>query len=107
MTVRAVAACFLLVPRCAFADRFDDWDANRDGVYALGKHLDQSSDLVCAVDYFGPTNLPAMDDSPSKIVHGAADSPEGKLVGGALADRRRWRETPRPRLTTASATRRS
>jgi acetyl esterase/lipase len=53
----------------------------------LGKHRAQSSKVTCVVDYFGPSNLLTMDDFPTTIKHSAADSPEGTLVGGALADR--------------------
>jgi len=52
----------------------------------LGKHLDQSSRVTCVADYFGPTNLLTMGDFPSKMAHNAADSPESRLIGGALQD---------------------
>jgi len=52
----------------------------------LGKHLDQSSRVTCVADYFGPTNLLTMGDFPSKMAHNAADSPESKLIGGALQE---------------------
>ncbi|MFP6877557.1 MAG: alpha/beta hydrolase [Roseibacillus sp.] len=54
----------------------------------LGKHLDQTSGVACVVNFFGPSNLLTMDDFPSTIKHSAADSPEGKLVGGALLDKK-------------------
>ena len=54
----------------------------------LGKHPDQKSSITCVVNYFGPSNLLTMDDYPSNIKHSAADSPEGKLVGGALLEKR-------------------
>ena len=52
----------------------------------LGKHLEQDSGVTCVVNYFGPSNLLTMDDYPSSIKHSAADSPEGKLVGGVLQE---------------------
>ncbi len=52
----------------------------------LGKHLDQSSRVTCVADYFGPTNLLTMGDFPSKMAHNAADSPESKLIGGAVQE---------------------
>ena len=55
----------------------------------LGRHLDQKSSVRCVVNYFGPSNLLTMDDYPSNIKHSAADSPEGKLVGGALLEKRK------------------
>jgi len=54
----------------------------------LGKHLDEKSSITCVVNYFGPSNLLTMDDYPSNIKHSAADSPEGKLVGGALLEKK-------------------
>ncbi len=36
------------------------------------------------MDLFGPSDLPAMGDYPSRIDHNAADSPESALVGGPL-----------------------
>jgi len=41
------------------------------------------------VNYFGPSNLLTMDDFPTSIKHSAADSPEGKLVGGALLEKKK------------------
>lgn len=55
----------------------------------LGKHLDQESGVTCVVNYFGPSNLLTMDDFPTSIKHSAADSPEGKLVGGALLEKKK------------------
>ena len=52
----------------------------------LGKHLDQSSRVTCVVDYFGPTNMLTMGDFPSKMAHNAADSPESRLIGGAVQE---------------------
>ena len=54
----------------------------------LGKHLDQESGVTCVVNYFGPSNLLTMDDFPTSIKHSAADSPEGKLVGGGLVEKK-------------------
>ncbi len=52
----------------------------------LGKYCDQSSRVACVVDYFGPSELLAMGDYPSKMEQNAAESPESKLVGGALQE---------------------
>lgn len=52
----------------------------------LGKHLHQNSKVTCVVNYFGPANLLTMDDHPSSIKHNAPDSPESKLVGGAVQE---------------------
>jgi acetyl esterase/lipase len=54
----------------------------------LGEHKDQSSKVQCVVDLFGPSDLPAMKDYPSSLNHDAASSPEGKLVGGRVSDKK-------------------
>lgn len=51
----------------------------------LGEHLDQSSHVNGVIDFFGPSDILSMGQSPA-IDHDAADSPEAKLVGGKLAD---------------------
>ena len=51
----------------------------------LGKHGDQSSEVACVVNYFGPADLLKMNDQGSKMDHNAATSPEGKLVGGEVS----------------------
>jgi len=53
---------------------------------ALGKYTDQSSAVTCVVDEFGPTDLLAMDDVPTKMKHNRPDSPESVLVGGNLQE---------------------
>lgn len=50
----------------------------------IGPHTDQSSEVACVVDYYGPTELLTMNDHPSKIDHNAANSPESMLIGGAI-----------------------
>lgn len=50
----------------------------------LGKHTDQNSKVACVVDFFGPTELLTMNDHPSRIDHNATNSPESKLIGGAI-----------------------
>ncbi len=47
----------------------------------LGEHLTLSSRVTCVVDLFGPTDLLAMGGS-----HNNPNSPESKLVGGAVQD---------------------
>lgn len=53
----------------------------------LGTHLHRSSSVQAVVDFFGPTDFARMSDHPSDLDHAAADSPEGLLLGGAVADR--------------------
>ena len=55
--------------------------------FDVGANLDQSSRVQAVCDYFGPTDLTQMDahalaDAPFK--HDSADSPESKLIGGAV-----------------------
>ena len=52
----------------------------------LGEYLDQSSSVQAVVDLFGPTDFVRLLDHPSAIDHAAADSPEGLLLGGAVAE---------------------
>jgi acetyl esterase/lipase len=56
--------------------------------FEVGAHLDQSSQVQCVVDYFGPTDFLQMDDQrlPHGQIHNPADSPESELVGGAIQD---------------------
>jgi acetyl esterase/lipase len=54
----------------------------------LGEYKDVSSKVQCVVDLFGPADLPAMKDAPSSLNHDAANSPEGKLVGGRVSDKK-------------------
>ncbi|MGE0171093.1 alpha/beta hydrolase fold domain-containing protein, partial [Nocardioides sp.] len=54
----------------------------------LGKYLDQSSKVTCVVDEFGPTELLMMSKFPSRIDHDSPNSPESKLVGGAIQEKK-------------------
>ncbi|MGI9243923.1 MAG: prolyl oligopeptidase family serine peptidase, partial [Verrucomicrobiales bacterium] len=53
---------------------------------SIGANLDQDSSVGCVVDFFGPSELLTMGDHPSKIDHNAANSPESRLIGGALQE---------------------
>ena len=58
--------------------------------------------VTCVVDFFGPTELLSMNDRPTQIDHNAADSPEGRLIGGALpANRDRARHASPMTYVTA------
>jgi acetyl esterase/lipase len=52
----------------------------------VGPHAGTSSRVKCVVDQFGPSDLLAMGDYPSQIDHNAPDSPESRLIGGALQE---------------------
>lgn len=54
----------------------------------LGPHKSVSSWVQCVVDRFGPSDILAMKDYPSRLNHDAASSPEGKLVGGRVSDKK-------------------
>jgi acetyl esterase/lipase len=55
----------------------------------LGPYKGVSSKVKCVVDEFGPSDLPSMGFAPSSINHTAADSPESKLLGGPILERRK------------------
>jgi acetyl esterase/lipase len=63
---------------------------------SIGHHKGKSTKVACVVDYFGPTNFLRMDDFESRIVHDAADSPEGLLIGGAIQDNKKKTLTADP-----------
>jgi acetyl esterase/lipase len=68
-----LAALLGTAPDAAFGDR--------------DVHPDESHRVGAVVDCFGPTDLLAMCDQESDPDHAAADSPEGKLVGGPVPER--------------------
>lgn len=57
----------------------------------LGKHLDQNSRVACVADQFGPTDLLTMGRP-----HDNPNSPESKLVGGAIQDHKEAAESASP-----------
>ena len=57
----------------------------------LGKHLDQNSRVACVADQFGPTDLLTMGRP-----HDNPNSPESKLIGGAIQDHKEAAETASP-----------
>ncbi|HQU41940.1 MAG TPA: alpha/beta hydrolase fold domain-containing protein [Pirellulales bacterium] len=54
----------------------------------LGGNTEQKSRVACVVDEYGPTELLAMSEFPSDIEHDAPDSPESRLIGGPVQDRK-------------------
>jgi acetyl esterase/lipase len=62
------------------------------GVEALegdpGPYPGVSSKVRCVVDEFGPSELLAMGDPPGFSAHNAANSPESRLLGGPILERR-------------------
>jgi hypothetical protein len=49
-----------------------------------GANLDQSSSVQAVCDYYGPTDFTAFVSTPGYERHAANDSPEAKLIGGAV-----------------------
>lgn len=54
----------------------------------LGDHRDVDSRIQGVVNFFGPSDLLTMGDHPSSIDHDAPDSPESRLIGGPVQERR-------------------
>lgn len=54
----------------------------------VGGDAKQNSSVACVVDLYGPTELLALSEFPSDIEHDAPDSPESRLVGGPLQQRK-------------------
>lgn len=60
-----------------------DWEGNDN-------NLKDSSRVQAVVDWFGPTDFLHIGDPPSDIHHNAPDSPESKLIGGAILEHKDW-----------------
>jgi acetyl esterase/lipase len=59
------------------------------GAFEVGAHLEVSSRVQAAVDFFGPTDFLQMDAhrlSPGAMVHDTPESPESQLIGGPIRD---------------------
>jgi len=57
--------------------------------FDVGANLDQSSRVQAVCDYYGPTDFTQMDAhalAGAPFKHDAKDSPEAKLIGGAVAE---------------------
>lgn len=52
----------------------------------IGSFLNYDSHVNAVVDWFGPTDFLLMDICGSKMVHDAVNSPESKLIGGAIQE---------------------
>jgi len=92
--LRANAGRYRLDP-----ERFGVWGASAGGHLAallgtagnvkefdVGENLDRSSAVQAVCDFFGPTDFAKMSDFASTMDHDAADSPESKLIGGAVQE---------------------
>lgn len=54
--------------------------------FDVGAHLDQSSRVQAVCDYYGPTDFTAFVTTPGYESHATANSPEAKLIGGAVME---------------------
>lgn len=54
----------------------------------LGAYTKESSRVTCVVDFFGPTDFLTIGDHPSQLKHYDSDSPEARLLGGAIPENR-------------------
>jgi acetyl esterase/lipase len=54
----------------------------------LGAHKEVSSRVQCVVDEFGPAELLAMQGAGGRMDHDGPNSPEGKLVGGRVSEKK-------------------
>jgi acetyl esterase/lipase len=55
------------------------------GLFNTGDYVGFSDQVSAVADFYGPTDLPHMDDFPGAMQHNAPDSPESRLIGGPLA----------------------
>ncbi len=56
---------------------------------SLGPHTDQSTNVACVADFFGPTDFLKMTEGAlpsSRFDHDSPQSPESLLIGGAIHD---------------------
>jgi acetyl esterase/lipase len=56
------------------------------GLEGSGGWADQSSRVQAVCDWYGPSDLLAMADQPSKMNHDNRQSPEGALIGGVVKE---------------------
>lgn len=54
--------------------------------FDVGAHLDQSSRVQAVRDYYGPTDFTVFVTTPGYESHATANSPEAKLIGGAVME---------------------
>lgn len=54
----------------------------------VGNYLHETGAITCAVDGFGPTDFLAMDNRPGAIVHNEITSPESRLIGAPIQEKK-------------------
>ncbi len=62
----------------------------------IGGNLDHSSRVQAVCDLYGPTDLIAMVTTPGYEGHAKADSPESKMLGGAVRENKATAERANP-----------
>ncbi len=53
-----------------------------------GPYAATSSRVQCVVDFYGPSDMLTMGDRPGRVDHNAPNSPESKLLGGPVQERK-------------------
>lgn len=64
----------------------------------LGDFDDVSSRVSCVVDFFGPANLLTMGDFPGSFDHNSPESPESKMLGGAVQEHKERAREASPQM---------
>lgn len=54
--------------------------------FDVGANQDQSSHVQAVCDYYGPTDFMVFVTTPGYESHATANSPEAKLIGGAVKE---------------------
>jgi len=62
----------------------------------VGPHRDTTARVTAAVNFYGPTDLLRMNDYPSRIDHDHPNSPESRLIGGAIQENQARARTASP-----------
>ena len=102
--LRAKASEYNLDPK-----RFGVWGASAGGhlvallgtagdvrAFDVGENLEVPSQVQAVCDFFGPTDFTKMSSFPSTMDHDAADSPESKLIGGAVQENKEKAQRANP-----------
>lgn len=60
--------------------------SHNEKVFETNEHSQYSSQIQAVCNWFGPTDFLRMNDFEGRIDHDAPDSPESKLIGGAIQE---------------------
>ena len=64
--------------------------------FDVGENLDKSSRVQAVCDYYGPTDLSVFVTTPGYESHARPETPEGKLLGGAVLENKDKAERANP-----------